>query len=134
MRITVHPVVGGALATIFALFAFLVWYALIRAVPETTSQGIIHGATLADAETVERLVPRSHRNLEHVPRQIKYEIPERYIYDIEIVDAGERVNFSNMSPKLEYQNGDRVTVRYVERSLPLVWKKRFILEVTPATN
>jgi len=132
LRITIKPFVVFALAALFSLLSILIWYVLLRPVAERVSEGIVHSATPASAETIERLIPRSHRNLEHTPRTIKYEIPERYIYEVELTDTGERLNFSNMSPKLEFETGERVSIRYVERSLPLIWKKRFILSVTPA--
>lgn len=132
LRFAINPVVGVALAVVFGLFALVVWYALLRAVPEKTAPGTILSATLADAATIERTVPRTHRGIGYIPKQQKFEIPERYVYQIELATTGETITYSNMSPQLDYEVGSSVRVTYLERSLPMVWKKKFISQVEPA--
>ncbi len=132
MQLVLDPVVGLPLALIFLLAAGVIWYVLVRPVPDKTGTGVITGRTFQPAEAVDRSVPRTVRSLEYMPQHIRYQVPDRHIYRIRLDADGGEVYFTAPATALPPCGvGQAVRVVYAERSIPLVGRRRFVKEMTP---
>ena len=126
------PYIAIPLALILAIIAGVIWYALVRPVPEKSGTGVITNRTFRAAERVERSIPRTTRSLERYPQEIKYKLPDRYVLDIRLEKEKTVIRF--WVPALPSQNveiGQRVNVVYLKRSIPFIWEKIFVKQVTP---
>ena len=132
MRIVLSPYIAIPVGLLALIAAILIWYVLVRPVQEKATTGQIVGRAFRSKETVEKTVPRTSRSLEHYPKETKYTLPDRYIYTIRLDEEGSEVRYS--MPALEHlklENGQKVKVVYLERSIPFIWKKIFVKEITP---
>jgi hypothetical protein len=132
MRALRSPYIALPLALILALFAGVIWYGLVRPVPEKSGGAIIINRTFQAAEKVERSASRTTRSLDRYPQELKYMLPDRYVLDIRLDNKNTIVRF--WEPALPLQNveiGQHVNVVYLERGIPFIWKKIFVKQVTP---
>ena len=132
MQFTLNPYIAAPIVVIALAAAILIWYALVRPVPETISSGVITDRTFRSEQIVEKSVPRSFRNIEHYPLHKKYTLPDRCVYQIRLEDKRMEVSFS--MPAFEGQElavGQRVQVVYIERSIPFLWEKIYVKSIDP---
>jgi hypothetical protein len=131
MRFVLSPYIAIPVLVIALLVAISIWYVLVRPVPEKWAKGVIVGQTFRSEETVEKSVPRTSRSLEHYSKETKYTLPDRFIYSIRLDNEETEVRYSMPAlGNLKLENGQRVKVVYLERSIPFIWKKFYVKEMT----
>ncbi len=131
MRFILTPYIALPLAAVFLIAAALIWYVLVRPVPEKTATGVIIGKQFQPAENVERSVPRTTRGLDRYPQVIKYNLPDRYLLDIRIDQVNTVVQFAYPAlPNQNYEIGQHVNVTYLERGIPHLWKRIYVKDIS----
>ncbi len=130
MRVTLSAGVAIPIILLSLLAAGLFWYVLVRPVPEQTAVGRISGRSFQPREVSQRTVARSR--VEQAPRTVTYELPDRYVYEIQFEDRDMTARFSQPAVQgSELEVGQRVRVVYYERRVPLVWRKLYIERLEP---
>ena len=121
------------LALFSALIAGGIWIILVRPVPEKKGTGTITGRIFVKAETVEKSIPRVGRSLEDQPRDIRYNLPDRYRFSIRLDDSGKEVHFiaPALLPTERIEIGQHVRVVYFERYIPFWGSRIYVKEMTP---
>ena len=122
------PYVLFGFAAVCALFSLAVWYAFLRPVEQKSARGVVTGKRFKPAgEYVQ--YPGGARDGFYPPNRIP--IAECYVLTIHVdelhADLGYAVN--TLAAEV-YQVGEAVNVQYVERSLPLVWRRIYLTQVT----
>lgn len=120
-----------AIAAIAGVTAILLGCAFVSAKPESTGNGVIVGYTFAAAETEEHTFPSNFRNIETMPRTLRRNYPNRHIYEIKVDGLDNHVRY--VAPAVEglkkLEIGQQVRVTYIERSIPLLWRKIYVNSV-----
>lgn len=117
-------------ALALVLFAGTAWYFLVRPVPEKIIAATITDRIFQPAEQVEKQIPRAARPLEDAPREIKYTLPDRYLFSLRLED-GTEVGYAAPAFGMEKaQAGQRVRVVYLERRIPFFGRRIWVKEMT----
>lgn len=128
---------GGLGAIVVILLAGAIWYFLVRPLPEKISTGTITTRAFQPAERVEKVIPRANRSLEEPPREIKYNLPDRYTFGIRLDHDQADISYTVAMAGMEkVQSGQRVQVIYLERRIPFVGRKIFVksMKLLPTTS
>ena len=107
--------------------AGVLWYVLVRPVPERQGEGVVTGYGFREAERVEREMPHTGRVVETGPRRTAYTLPDRYVYDVLLDGREAPVRFS--VPSLgapAFAVGQRVRVTYRERTIPFAGTRVYV--------
>jgi len=108
-----------------------VWFVLVRPVRVRSDLGTIIGKTFQAAQTYTRVRTGPRRELWSTE---KIQMPDSYLFAIRLDDASE-VNFRlNAAASAQFDIGQKVKVRLEERSIPLVWKRRYVREIAAANH
>jgi hypothetical protein len=107
------------IAAVAAPTAFILWFALVRPVPERAGSAAIMGKTLLDAHTITRY-PSNVLRQSWTPTTIR--INEAYVFDLDLDDVGKAVFALDTIGSKAFEVGQRVVVRYEVRGLGALWK------------
>jgi hypothetical protein len=115
------------LALVFALIAGLMWFAFLRLAPAQTALGVIRSKSYKPAGEYWQQ-PVGNRDGFWTPTRIP--IAECYIFGI-LVEGwpGEARIARNTVEARAYNVGQRVQIEYVERGLPLIWKRIYVTDM-----
>jgi hypothetical protein len=111
-------------ALLFALIAGLTWFAFLRPVPVQTVVGIIRSKSFKPAGEYWQQ-PAGNRDSFWTATRIP--IAECYIFGIQVDGQVDEARASlNTIESQAFNVGQRVQIEYVERGLPLVWKRVYV--------
>jgi hypothetical protein len=111
-------------AILFALIAGLIWFAFLRPVPVQTAVGIIRTKSFKPAGQYWQQ-PTGNRDSFWTGTRIP--IAECYIFGIQVDGrVGEARASLNTIESQAFNVGQKVQIEYVERGLPLVWKRVYV--------
>ena len=114
-------------ASLFVLIAGLIWFAFLRPAPEQTALGVIHSKSYKPAGEYWQQ-PVGNRDGFWTPTRIP--IAECYIFGIQVEgQAGEARIARNTIEAQAFNVGQRVQIEYVERGLPLIWKRIYVTDM-----
>jgi hypothetical protein len=115
------------IAFVFALIAGLIWFTFLRPVPVQTAAGVIRSKSYKPAGEYWQQ-PVGNRDGFWTATRIP--IAECYIFGIQVDGrAGEaRVSLNTVEAQA-FNIGQRVQIEYVERGLPLIWKRVYVTEM-----
>jgi hypothetical protein len=117
-------------ALVFALIAGLIWFTFLRPVPVQTAVGIIRSKSFKPAGEYWQQ-PVGNRDGFWTATRIP--IAECYIFGIQVDGrAGEARASLNIVTAQAFNVGQRVQIEYVERGLPLIWKRVYVTEMRRA--
>ena len=123
------------LGMIALTFSIGVWFVLVRPVAEQSATGTITSRAFLPAETVRKVIPRTDRSLEDLPREIKYALPDRYLFSIRLDGRNADARFSAIAAATENIHiGQQVRLTYYERYIPFVWTRIYVKEMAPLTD
>jgi hypothetical protein len=112
------------IALLFALIAGLIWFTFLRPVPVQTAAGIIRSKSFKPAGEYWQQ-PAGNRDSFWTATRIP--IAECYIFGIQVDErAGEARASLNTIESQAFNVGQRVRIEYVERGLPLIWKRVYV--------
>ena len=114
-------------ASLFALTAGLIWFVFLRPAPVQTALGVIHSKSYKPAAEYWQQ-PVGNRDGFWTPTRIP--IAECYIFGIQVEgQAGEARIARNTVEAQAFNVGQRVQIEYVERGLPLIWKRIYVTDM-----
>ena len=117
-------------AAVLAAFAFAMWYAFIRRVPEESAEGTITDKLYKPAGTYSLQHPGVDRGF-RMPTSIP--IAEAYVFAVRLDGAGEQVAAAlNTIESRQFKVGQRVRVQFQRRGLPLLWQRITVNSMSPA--
>ncbi len=117
------------LAVALAIFAALLWFVLVRRVPEATAAATIIAKTFRPAGTYTQQMVGADRAF-RAPTEIP--VAETYAFDLAVDGLAEPVRVSlNTVKSREFESGQRVQVRYVRRGLAPFWGRVMVVEMLP---
>lgn len=115
------------LAALATLFSVMMWYAFVRATPQRVATGMITGKTFQPARAVTHYQGGTRRELWAEDR---FTIPESYVFDIRVDGLSAPMRFSATVPVAKrYEIGQNVKVFYIERSIPFLWRRFYVIEM-----
>lgn len=118
-----------ALAALLALFALAMWWGFIRTVPETTATGVIEAKVYKPEGTYERVPVELDRGF-RVPTRIP--TAEGYIFQVRLDGSGEITGVAlNTILSRQFDEGDRVVVRFQRRGFPPLWERLTVTGMDP---
>lgn len=107
-----------------------IWYVFLRPVPIQTTPGTIKAKTFRQASSIERKRAGGRRQDWGQDRSIL--LPDSDVFVILLDDPSIEVRFEVAAGGSDSLSvGQRMRVEYQRRSLPLIWSKVYVLEVTP---
>jgi hypothetical protein len=111
-------------ALVFALIAGLIWFAFLRPTPVQTAVGVIRSKSFKPAgEYWQQAVG----NRDGFWTATRVSIAECYIFGIQVDGrVGEARVSLNTVESQAFDIGQRVQIEYVERGLPLIWKRVYV--------
>lgn len=116
-----------AVALLFALIAGLIGFTFLRPVPVLTAVGIIRSKSFKPAGEYWQQQAGSRDGLWTATR---IPIAECYIFGIQVDGrAGEAQASLNTVEAQAFNVGQKVQIEYVERGLPLIWKRVYVLRM-----
>lgn len=131
MRFVLNPYIAIPIAVLALAAAGMIWYVLVRPTPEKTAVGVIADRTFREEERVEKSVPQTGRSVETGPRRTAYTRPDRHVYTITIDGYDTPAHFAVQHiGEPEFEVGQRVHVRFLERRIPFVGRRLYVQEMT----
>lgn len=131
MQFVLSPDIAIPVALLALLTAGVLWYMLIRRVPEQTAVGTIAGQSFAESERVEKLVPQTGRAVETGPRRTAYTLPDRHVYTLQLDGREAPIQHSIQSiGKPQFEIGQRVEVLYQERYIPFLGSRVYVRDIS----
>jgi hypothetical protein len=117
------------IAAVGAVFALGIWYVFVRPVPRQSADGVITQKTFKPASTYWQQ-PTGNRTNFWTPVGIP--IAECYVFSIRLDDRPVEAIFSlNTTAAESFETGQRVSIDFEERGIPLVWKRVYVVEMKP---
>lgn len=117
-----------AFAALCALFALAMWLVFLRPVERRTAQGVITHKIFKPAGHYVQY-PVGMRDSFYSPSTIP--IAECYVFAIHVdglpLDVG--VSLNTIAAR-EFEVGQSVNIQYQERSIPLLWKRVYVTQMT----
>jgi hypothetical protein len=114
-------------ALVFALIAGLIWFAFLRPAPVQTALGVIRSKSCKPAGEYWQQ-PVGNRDGFWTPTRIP--IAECYVFGILVEGrAGEARIARNTVEAQAFNVGQRVQIKFVERGLPLIWKRIYVTDM-----
>ena len=107
------------IAAVAAPAAFILWFALVRPVPERSGIAAIKGKTFLDAHTLTRY-PSNVLRQSWTPNRIR--INEAFLFDLDVDGVGKAIFALDTLGSKAFEVGQRVAVRYEVRGLGALWK------------
>lgn len=118
------------MAFVFAFLSLAIWFVMLRPTPTMTATGTVQRKT-HKPEGEYWQYQAGDRPGFRVPTKIT--IAEAYVLQIESPDIAEPVYaVVNVIEAREYEVGDKVQLKYIQRSLPPVWSKKYVTEIEKA--
>lgn len=118
-------------ATVAALVSLGMWYAFVRPAPQQAATGVITSKSLQAARTINRYQGGARRE---AWTEERIRVPESYVFEIRVEGLSTPVRYWAPVPVGEkYQVGQRVRIRYVERSIPFFRRRLNVIEMLPAS-
>jgi hypothetical protein len=117
------------LAVALAIFAVLLWFVLVRRLPEETGAATIIAKTFRSAGIYTQQMVGADRAF-RVPTEIP--VAETYVFELAVDGLAQPVRVSlNTVKSREFQSGQRVQVRYVRRGLAPFRGRVMVMEMSP---
>lgn len=117
-------------AAIFGVVGIIIWFVFLRPANEQTDLGTIRTKTFRSAGTYTQYQPGAERGF-RTPTEIP--IAEVYVFVILLNRQDEPVTYSlNTTASERFSVGQRVRVKYIERSLGPFWRRIYVLDMEPA--
>jgi hypothetical protein len=117
-----------ALAAVFALAFIVIWFVFLRPVELRTAQGTITNKIFKPAGQYVQY-PVGMRSAFFAPARIP--IAECYVFTIRVEDLAADVGVSlNTLATEEFNVGQPVMIQYQERSLPGIWRRVYVLQMS----
>jgi hypothetical protein len=117
-----------AFAAICALVAAAMWLAFLRPVEQKTAQGLITHKIFKPAGQYIQY-PVGMRENFYTPSTIP--IAECYVFVIHVDGLESDVGYAlNTVAAQDFEVGQKVSIQYQERSLPLVWKRVYVTQMS----
>jgi hypothetical protein len=111
----------------FAVLAVLLWFLFVRPVPSQWTSGTIAAKTLKPAGTYWQYPPgirQGFRTANPIP------IAESYVFEIDVpAFPGPAYYALNTVASERYEVGHHVRLEYVERGVPGVWRRVWVLDM-----
>jgi hypothetical protein len=116
-------------AAVLAALAAVLWFVLVRPVPEETAAATIMAKTLRAAGTYTQQMVGSDRAF-RVPTEIP--VAEAYVLKLAVDGMARPVQVSlNTVQGRGLEAGQRVQVRYIRRTFRPFWRRVIVVEVSP---
>jgi hypothetical protein len=116
------------LAGLFALASLLIALAFVRPVPRQTAAGIITAKDFKPADTYTHVQMTGRRNGFYSTTTIP--IAECYVFTLGVEGWPEDARYAlNTIAAKEFQVGQKVNIIYEVRSLPLFWKRVYVVDM-----
>jgi hypothetical protein len=117
------------IAILFAIVAVGIWLVFLRPVPLQKATGTIKYKIFKPAGEYVQYPVGLNRGF-MLPTKIP--IAESYIFGIQIDGSGEVGGYAlNTVASKEFEVGKRVDIDYQERSIPLLWRRLYVLDMRP---
>jgi hypothetical protein len=115
-------------AILFAVLAGGIWVVLLRPVPLKAAIGTIIQKTFKPAGTYWRYpvgVSRGFRTATPIP------VAEAYVFEVKVGRFESPIFYSlNSVASQAFEVGARVQIRYHERTIPLIWKRVYVVDMS----
>jgi hypothetical protein len=114
--------------TLFVVLTGGIWLVLLRPVPLKTAIGTIVKKTFKPAGTYWQHpvgVNRGFRTATPIP------IADAYVFEVALGEFESPVFYSlNTVASQAFEVGSRVQIRYQERSIPFIWKRVYVVDMS----
>jgi hypothetical protein len=121
-----------SISVVALLFAGAMWYAFVRPMPQVSCSGTITGKTFQPAHTIKRFQGGAKRE---IWTQQDIRVPDSYVFAIRLENLPTELHYAVPKAAGEsYDVGQRVSIRYVERSIPLLWKRIHVTDMVPTDH
>jgi len=118
------------LAAVFGLISVLIWFVFLRPVAKRSAVGVIRNKQFKPAGEYWQQ-PAGQRGGFWTPTRIP--IAECYVFEIQVEGWPDVAHASlNTVAAREFEVGQRVNIEYQERGIPFLWKRAYVLDMTPA--
>jgi len=121
-----------AVAVVFALIGVAVWVTFLRPMPVRAASGRITNKTFKPAGTYWQYpagIDRGFRMGTEIP------IAEADVFELAVDGLEGPVFFSlNIVASRAFQVGHKVRIRYKERAIPFMWRRLYVIDMSPATK
>ena len=115
-------------AAIFGALALLMWFVFLRPVERKTAHGVITNKIFKPAGQYVQY-PVGLRSAFFAPSRIP--IAECYVFTIQVDELAADVGVALNTLAAEgYDVGQRVKIEYQERSLPGIWRRVYVLQMS----
>ncbi|MCZ2080163.1 MAG: hypothetical protein LC130_34790 [Bryobacterales bacterium] len=123
------PVFFG-LALIMCAAAVLLYVAFVCPAARVSESGVITAKQILPARTIVRRQASPRRELWTTN---EFELPDRIEFQIRLERSSEQVRYAlPVNAAAGYEVGQQVNVTYERRSIPLIWSRVYVREMTPA--
>jgi hypothetical protein len=120
-----------ALAVTFVIACVVIYFAFVRPSEgaERTAAGEIRSKVTRSGGTYTQYQPGIDRGF-RTPTQIP--VAEADVFEIALDGSNEIVRYAvNTTSGAQFSVGQRVRVKLIERGLPLVWKRIYVVDMAP---
>ena len=118
----------AAIVISFLVVAAVIWLVMLRPVEKKTAQGTVTRKTHKPEGEYWQYQPGTRAGF-HMPTKIT--IAEGYVLEIECADLPKPIyTVVNTVEARQYEVGDQVSIEWVERSIPGIWKKAYVSQLT----
>jgi hypothetical protein len=114
------------------IVAVVLWFVLVRRVPERTASATIVGKTLRGASTYQQQMVGAERGL-RAPAEIPLAEADVFELNVEGLPGPVLVSFNTVKGR-QFEPGQRVSVRYVQRRLPFFGQRVIIVDMQHADS
>ena len=114
-------------AAIFSIAGIIIWFVFLRPANEKIDLGTIRAKTFSPAGTYTHYQSGNERGF-RTPTKVP--ISEAYVFEILLNSQDTPVNYSlNIIASEQFSIGQRVRVKYIERSLGPFWRRIYVLDM-----
>lgn len=118
-----------AAALALALFAFMMWFVFLRAVPLRTARGVITTKTAHAGHTYIQQ-PVGRRSGFWTPIQIPIESCHVFEIALDGIDEPAQLALNDVKSRA-FDVGQRVRITYTLRGIPPIWQRAYVSDMNP---